>query len=281
VLEAYRERLSVPGEETNVWISGFFGSGKSSFAKVLGYLLEDRNLLGQTATERFFARTEAPAAKALLNVIHQQAAPVVVFVDLLSNRNVHREGESVVLPLTIREPVRVDHRFVDRSGKRVGRRVRRRIEYMQYSTGLLFGERDIATLLPRLSGELRRELLLECRKFLGRFEIDLELRVDDAAGVAQAVQQRSIERLPAQGRVAGSAGPERPAPLARGARRCLRFHLAGRADVGGPGSGRLVRRSRCSATTCSSASSTLMTSSIVRSIGRRKTSRIFIRSPLV
>lgn len=99
VLEAYRERLSVPGEETNVWISGFFGSGKSSFAKVLGYLLEDRRLLGQTATERFFARTEAPAAKALLNVVHQQPAPVVVFVDLLSNRNVHREGESVVLPL--------------------------------------------------------------------------------------------------------------------------------------------------------------------------------------
>ena len=99
VLEAYRERLSVPGEETNVWISGFFGSGKSSFAKVLGYLLENRSLVGQTATERFFARTEAPAAKALLNVVHQQPAPVVVFVDLLSNRNVHREGESVVLPL--------------------------------------------------------------------------------------------------------------------------------------------------------------------------------------
>lgn len=99
VLEAYRERLSVPGEETNVWISGFFGSGKSSFAKVLGYLLENRALAGQTATERFFARTEAPAAKALLHVVHQQPAPVVVFVDLLSNRNVHREGESVVLPL--------------------------------------------------------------------------------------------------------------------------------------------------------------------------------------
>lgn len=99
VLEAYRERLSVPGEETNVWISGFFGSGKSSFAKVLGYLLENRSLVGQTATERFFARTEAPAAKALVNVVHQQPAPVVVFVDLLSNRNVHREGESVVLPL--------------------------------------------------------------------------------------------------------------------------------------------------------------------------------------
>ena len=98
-LEAYRERLSVPGEETNLWISGFFGSGKSSFAKVLGYLLENRTLVGQTATERFFARTEAPTAKALLNVIHQQPAPVVVFVDLLSNRNVHREGESVVLPM--------------------------------------------------------------------------------------------------------------------------------------------------------------------------------------
>lgn len=101
VLDAYRERLAVPGEETNVWISGFFGSGKSSFAKVLGYLLQNHTLEGQTATERFFARTEAPAARALLHVIHKpgQPPPVVVFVDLLSSRNVHREGESVVLPL--------------------------------------------------------------------------------------------------------------------------------------------------------------------------------------
>ncbi|HXF72495.1 MAG TPA: BREX system P-loop protein BrxC [Actinomycetota bacterium] len=99
VLDAYQETITQPAEITNLWISGFFGSGKSSFAKVLGYLLENPSIGGKPAAERFFERVSDDRLRALLGTIHAQAPSLAVFVDLSSGRNVMREGESVVLPL--------------------------------------------------------------------------------------------------------------------------------------------------------------------------------------
>jgi len=41
ILRSYTSTESSPGEDVCIWISGFFGSGKSHFLKVLGYLLEN------------------------------------------------------------------------------------------------------------------------------------------------------------------------------------------------------------------------------------------------
>ena len=43
-------------KETGVWISGFYGSGKSYFGKMLGYMLENKDILGTPAIERFAPR---------------------------------------------------------------------------------------------------------------------------------------------------------------------------------------------------------------------------------
>ncbi|GAB4176161.1 MAG: hypothetical protein Kow00108_11500 [Calditrichia bacterium] len=42
--------------ETGVWISGFYGSGKSYFGKILGYLLNNQSILGTPARERILQR---------------------------------------------------------------------------------------------------------------------------------------------------------------------------------------------------------------------------------
>jgi len=49
ILERYWETPNKPHEGIGVWISGFFGSGKSSFAKNLGLAIENRPLKTESA----------------------------------------------------------------------------------------------------------------------------------------------------------------------------------------------------------------------------------------
>ena len=99
VLDTYQDTILNPSEEVHVWVSGFFGSGKSSFAKVLGYVLANPILGTSSASELFTRQLAGDRVKALLNTIHDQAPTVSVFVDLSAGTHVLREGESIVLPL--------------------------------------------------------------------------------------------------------------------------------------------------------------------------------------
>jgi hypothetical protein len=98
-LDQYQESINKPSEAVNAWVSGFFGSGKSSFAKVLGYIAANTDLGGTSAAEVFTAKLPTQHVKALLNTIHTSVPTFSVFVDLSSSRNVAKEGEAVVLPL--------------------------------------------------------------------------------------------------------------------------------------------------------------------------------------
>ncbi|TDW98259.1 BREX system P-loop protein BrxC [Kribbella sp. VKM Ac-2566] len=99
VLDEYQESIKKPSESVNAWISGFFGSGKSSFAKVLGYVLANPVLGTTTAARLLTSKLDTTTIHALLNTIHNEAPTLSIFVDLSSSRNVAKEGESIVLPL--------------------------------------------------------------------------------------------------------------------------------------------------------------------------------------
>ena len=49
----YRESITTPTEKMGVWITGFFGSGKSHFLKILGYILENEEVAGVRAADYF------------------------------------------------------------------------------------------------------------------------------------------------------------------------------------------------------------------------------------
>ena len=100
VLNEYQESILTPNESCTVWVSGFFGSGKSSWAKMIGFLLENNVIDDATAVDRFFARTHAPEVKAILSTIHAQAPTLTVLLNLATGSDVvGRQDDSVVLPV--------------------------------------------------------------------------------------------------------------------------------------------------------------------------------------
>jgi len=67
-----------PNESVGVWISGFFGSGKSSFAKNLGYVLANPEVLGVRASSLFLKRVESQRLTGYIEFLNR-AVPYEVF----------------------------------------------------------------------------------------------------------------------------------------------------------------------------------------------------------
>jgi len=77
-LERYAETRTGQTDRIGVWISGFFGSGKSHFAKILSHLLENRTVGNQTATDLFELRIiDSRRQQEIERLLHQ----VTHFID--------------------------------------------------------------------------------------------------------------------------------------------------------------------------------------------------------
>lgn len=95
VLKAIAEAPGDPDESVGVWISGFFGSGKSSFAKNLGYVLANRTVLGERAADLFCRQVDNPRVTAYVDSITARIPTKVIMFDISKERAVRVGGEKI------------------------------------------------------------------------------------------------------------------------------------------------------------------------------------------
>lgn len=95
--DAYQQSLHRPTDNMGVWISGFFGSGKSHFLKILAYLLENKEVEGKKAIDFFQDKIDDPIVYANMRQAGQASCDVILFnIDSKSNYDVKNTKEALI-----------------------------------------------------------------------------------------------------------------------------------------------------------------------------------------
>lgn len=77
--ENYQKGIDGATDKMGVWISGFFGSGKSHFLKILAYLLENKKIKDKKAIEFFQDKIQDPLILANMNRTAKVETDVILF----------------------------------------------------------------------------------------------------------------------------------------------------------------------------------------------------------
>lgn len=88
IYDAVAEYASNPHEGIGIWLSGFFGSGKSSFAKILGYTLANRKVGDKTASQLFMETVKDDSIANYLKNINSRIPIKAVIFDVSMDRGV-------------------------------------------------------------------------------------------------------------------------------------------------------------------------------------------------
>lgn len=93
VLTRIQEGFSDSTNEVGIWVSGFYGSGKSSFAKYLGYSFDSSLIIDSVSFgERLMNRMNDGAIKQLHKTIVSRFSPLVVMIDLSTQQTVGKSS---------------------------------------------------------------------------------------------------------------------------------------------------------------------------------------------
>jgi hypothetical protein len=158
ILERYLETPNKPHEGIGVWVSGFFGSGKSSFAKYLGLGLENRPILGEGAGRILGLRTSDAKMQVVLSGIAERIPTEAVIFDVSTDRGIRSGSQSIT---------EIMYRLF--------------LKHLGYA-----GELDLAELEITLEADGRLD------EFQAKFQELFHREWDDAKGlIAIAVQQAS------------------------------------------------------------------------------------------
>jgi hypothetical protein len=95
ILDRYWETPNKPHEGVGVWVSGFFGSGKSSFAKYLGLALENRSILGEGAGQILGQRSGDQKMQVVLKNIAERVPTEAVIFDVSTDRGIRTGNQSL------------------------------------------------------------------------------------------------------------------------------------------------------------------------------------------
>ena len=97
--EAYKKGIIGNTNEIGVWISGFFGSGKSHFLKILSYILANKEIDGKHAIDYFIDDNKISDAMVLsdMKLAAQTKNDVVLFnIDSKSDSNSKQNKDAIV-----------------------------------------------------------------------------------------------------------------------------------------------------------------------------------------
>lgn len=95
ILRSYWDTPNNPHEGIAIWVSGFFGSGKSSFAKMLGLALQNRTVLGESAAAILAERGGDNELTVLLKQIAEHVRTHAVIFDVSTDRGIKSGNQTL------------------------------------------------------------------------------------------------------------------------------------------------------------------------------------------
>ena len=95
LLDAIAKAPAEPHESIGVWVSGFFGSGKSSFAKNLGYALKNPSVRGEDFAGLFKRQLDDERIANLLDLINAKIPTEVILFEVAKEKDTRRVTERI------------------------------------------------------------------------------------------------------------------------------------------------------------------------------------------